>query len=99
VSAITRTNHKRFALYGVTFGGVSMPNATMDCWEDRQGRRQWLARVVVNSRSAIDEGEFSGQTADGRPISGHALIADQQVGPRVRQTVLVFHGFGTLHGF
>jgi hypothetical protein len=93
------TKHERFALYGVTFAGVSMPTATMDCWEDTQGRPQWLARVVMSSRSEIDDGELSGKTADGRVISGHALIAAQEVGPGTRQVLLVFHGAGTLRGF
>lgn len=92
--------HERFALYDVTFAGVSLPTATIDCWEDTYGRPQWVARVLVKSRSEIEDGEFSGQTADGRTMSGHALVADQQVGPGgTRQTLIVFHGAGTLHGF
>ena len=91
--------HERFALYGVTFAGVSLPTATIDCWEDVHGRPQWLARVLVRSRTEVDAGELSGQTADGRTLSGHAVIADQQVGPGgMRQTLIVFHGSGTLHG-
>jgi hypothetical protein len=91
--------HQRFALFDVTFAGVSMPTATMDCWEDAAGRPQWLARVLVRSRSEVGDGEFSGQTADGRTLTGHALVADQQVGPGgTRQTLIVFHGAGTLHG-
>ncbi len=93
-------SHKRFALYGVTFAGVSLPAATMDCWDDAQGRPQWLARVLTRSRSELEDGELSGQTADGRTLSGHVLVADQQVGPGgARQTLMVFHGSGTLHGF
>lgn len=92
--------HERFALYDVTFAGVSLPAATIDCWEDTHGRPQWLARVLVRSRSEIDAGELSGHTADGRTLSGHALVADQQVGPGgMKQTLIVFHGSGTLHGF
>jgi hypothetical protein len=92
--------HQRFALFDVMFAGVSMPAATVDCWEDELGRPQWLARVLVRSRSEVGDGEFSGQTADGRTLSGHALVADQQVGPGgTRQTLIVFHGAGTLHGF
>ncbi len=92
--------HERFALFEVTFAGVSLPAATVDCWEDTHGRPQWLARVLVKSRPEIDDGEFSGQTADGRTLSGRALVADQQVGPGgMRQTLIVFHGSGTLRGF
>ena len=91
--------HQRFALHDVTFAGVSLPAATIDCWEDTQGRPQWLARVLVRSRSQVDDGELSGHTADGRALSGHALVADQQVGPGgMKQTLIVFHGAGTLHG-
>jgi hypothetical protein len=60
----------------VTFAGLPLPAATIDCWE------------------------LSGQIADGRTLSGHALVADQQVGPGgMKQTLIVFHGSGTLHGF
>jgi hypothetical protein len=92
--------HERFALHGVIFAGLPMPAATMDCWEDSRGQPQWMARVLVGLRCAIDAGEFSGQTADGRTLSGHALVADQQVGPGgTRKTLVVLHGSGTLHGF
>lgn len=70
----------------------------MDCWEDSHGHPQWLARVLTRSRSQVADGELSGQTADGRTLSGHALVADQQVGPGgSRETLIVFHGSGTLH--
>ena len=92
--------HQRFALHDVTFAGVSMPSATIDCWEDTLGRPQWVARVLVKARSQIDDGELSGQTADGRTLTGRASVADQQVGPGgLKQTLIVFHGTGTLHGF
>ena len=91
--------HKRFALHDVTFAGVPLPGATMDCWEDTRGQSQWLARVLTRSCPAVDEGELSGQTADGRTVSGHVLVADQQVGPGGRrETLVVFHGSGALHG-
>ena len=92
--------HERFALYDVTFAGLPLPTATVDCWEDAHGSRQWLARVLTRSRLELDDGELSGHTADGRALSGHALVADQQVGPGgARQTLIVLHGSGTLHGF
>ena len=92
--------HRRFALHDVTFAGVSLPSATIDCWEDTQGRPQWVARVLVKSRSQIEDGELSGQTADGRTLTGQASVADQQVGPGgLKHTLIVFHGTGTLHGF
>jgi hypothetical protein len=92
-------NHERFALLGVTFAGVALPSATMDCWEDARGQPQWLARVLTRSLPSVEDGELSGHTADGRILSGHALVADQQIGPGGRrETLVVFHGTGTLHG-
>lgn len=84
----------------MTFAGVPLPGATIDCWQDSQGRPQWLARVLTRAQPTVEDGELSGRTADGRTLSGHALIADQQVGPGGRrETLIVFHGSGTLRGF
>jgi hypothetical protein len=92
--------HQRFALRDVTFEGMAMPGATMDCWEDGGGHSQWSARVVTRTGPPVDEGELAGKTADGRVLSGHALIADRQVGPGGRRELLiVFHGSGHLNGF
>ena len=92
--------HERFALFDVTFAGVSLPAATMDCWQDTRGQPQWLARVLTRLCPMVADGELSGRTASGRTLSGHALVADQQVGPGSRrETLVVFHGSGTLHGF
>ena len=94
---VVTTRHERFALHDVTFDGAAMPGATIDCWHDTGGRAQWSARVVARPGPTIDEGELSGRTADGRHVSGHALVADRQVGPGGRRDVLlVFHGSGTL---
>jgi hypothetical protein len=91
--------HDRFALLEVTFAGVSLPSATVDCWEDARGQPQWLARVLTRSSPTVEAGELSGHTADGRTLSGHALVADQQVGPGSRrETIIVFHGNGALRG-
>jgi len=92
--------HQRFALFDATFAGVSLPGATMDCWQDSRGQPQWVARVLTRLCPVVEDGELSGHTADGRALSGHALVADQQVGPSSRrETLIVFHGSGTLHGF
>ena len=92
--------HERFALHDVTFAGVSLPGATMDCWEDARGQSQWVARVLTRSCPAVEDGELTGLTADGRTLSGHVLVADHQVGPGSRrETLVVFHGSGTLSGF
>ena len=84
----------------MTFAGVSLPGATMDCWQDTRGQGQWLARVVTRAWPGVQDGELSGQTADGRTLSGHVLVADFELGPvGRRETLVVFHGSGPLHGF
>jgi hypothetical protein len=96
---VTR-KHERFALFDVTFAGVALPGATMDCWQDDGGQPQWVARVLTRLSPSVDDGELAGRTADGRILSGRAVVADQQVGPgSKRETLIVFHGSGTLHGF
>jgi hypothetical protein len=71
----------------------------MDCWEDGAGHAQWSARVVTRTGPILDEGELAGRTADGRLVSGHALVADRQVGAGGRRETLVeFHGSGSLRG-
>ena len=91
--------HQRFALLDVTFGGISLPGATMDCWEDGQGHAWWSARIVTRVGPEVDEGELTGRTADGRALSGHAIVADRQVGAGGRRETLVeLHGSGELHG-
>jgi hypothetical protein len=97
--ALVAKRHQRFALLDVTFAGASLPSATMDCWEDSTGHAQWAARVVTRTGPVLDEGELAGRTADGRAISGHALVAGRQVGAGGRRETLVeFHGSGDLHG-
>jgi hypothetical protein len=93
------TRHVRFALRDVTFGGVNLPGATVDCWDDDKGHSQWSARIVTRIGPAIDEGELTGRTADGRSLSGYAIVADRQVGAGGRRETLVeLHGSGDLHG-
>lgn len=97
---VVTVRHQRFALLDVTFHGVSLPAATIDCWQDARGQPQWLARVLTRLCPVVEAGELAGHTADGRALSGHALVADHQVGPGSRrETLVVFHGSGTLHGF
>jgi hypothetical protein len=91
--------HQRFALHDVTFAGVPLPSATVDCWQDTRGEPQWQARVLTRTGPIADDGELTGSLADGRVLSGHALVADQQVGPGSRrETLVVFHGAGALRG-
>jgi len=91
--------HERFALLDVTFAGVPLPSATMDCWNDTNGQPQWVARVLTRSCPVVADGELTGRTASGRALSGHAVVADQQVGSGSRrETLVVFHGAGELRG-
>ena len=93
------TRHRRFAIHDVTFGGVSLPGATVDCWDDSDGHSRWSARIVTRVGPALDEGELTGRMADGRSLSGHAIVADRQVGAGGRRETLVeLHGSGELLG-
>lgn len=93
------TRHLRFAIHDVTFGGVSLPGATVDCWDDSEGTSRWSARIVTRVGPAIDEGVLTGRMADGRTLTGHAIVADRQVGAGGRRETLVeLHGSGELHG-
>jgi hypothetical protein len=91
------TKHRRFALLEVTYEGASIPNATMDCWEDDQGRTQWSARALVNTAGLPDSGRLTGRTKEGDVVSGEVLVANHQMGPRgPRQTLVEFRGTGDL---
>jgi hypothetical protein len=93
------TKHRRFALHDVTFGGVGLPGATVDCWDDSAGLSRWSARIVTRVGPALDEGELTGRMADGRSLSGHAVVANRQVGAGGRRETLVeLHGSGDLRG-
>jgi hypothetical protein len=93
------SRHERFSLHDVTFAGVPLPTATVDCWDDSSGRPQWQARVLTRVCPAAEEAELSGHTADRRALAGRARVADRQVGPGSRrETLVVFHGAGTLRG-
>lgn len=83
----------------MVFAGVPLPGATLDCWQDANDRPQWLARVLTRACPDVESGGLSGRTKDGREVSGHALVADHQVGPGSRrETLVVFHGAGPLSG-
>jgi hypothetical protein len=96
---VVTVRHQRFALFDVTFAGVALPGATIGCWEDARGQPQWVARVLTRLGPMAENGELTGRTADGRILSGMALVADQQVGSGSRrETLVIFHGSGTLNG-
>jgi len=91
-------HHTRFALREVTFAGLVLPGATLDRWQDDNGRQQWSARVVTRSATLPgDEGELLGKTTDGRIVRGHVIVAERQLaeGGR-RETLIEFHGSGEL---
>ncbi|TFG68904.1 MAG: hypothetical protein E4H24_02350 [Thermomicrobiales bacterium] len=93
------TRHLRFAIHDVTFGGIGLPGATVDCWDDDEGQSRWSARIVTRVGPELDEGELTGRMADGRSLSGHCVVADRQVGAGGRRETLVeLHGSGVLHG-
>jgi hypothetical protein len=96
---VVTTRHLRFAIHDVTFGGIGLPGATVDCWDDKEGQSRWSARIVTRVGPELDEGELTGRTADGRSLSGHCVVADRQVGAGGRRETLVeLHGSGVLHG-
>ena len=93
------TRHVRFAIHDVTFGGVGLPGATVDCWDDAAGASHWSARIVTRTCPAFDEGELTGRMADGRCLRGNAIVAERQVGAGSRrETLIELHGSGELHG-
>ena len=93
------TKHVRFAIHDVTFGGIGLPGATVDCWDDSEGHSRWSARIVTRVGPALDEGELTGRMADGRSLKGYAVVANRQVGAGGRRETLVeLHGSGDLQG-
>ena len=93
------TKHVRFAIHDVTFGGIGLPGATVDCWDDSEGQSRWSARIVTRVGPALDEGQLTGRMADGRSLSGYAVVANRQVGAGGRRETLVeLHGSGALNG-
>jgi hypothetical protein len=93
---VTR-RHIRFELISVTLGGAPIGSATIDSWEDDNGRQQWSARVLMKLGHGTPDGQLVGTTRDGRILSGHVRVAEDQQGPRGARTVLVeLHGQGPL---
>lgn len=93
-----KRRHERFALRDVTFAGVSLPGATMDCWEDATGRSRWAARVVGRFRPEQESGQLAGRAADGRVFRGHVVLVEDEAGSLggKRERLLEFHGSGDL---
>jgi hypothetical protein len=93
-------NHRRFALLDVTFAGVPLPSATMDLWEDDQGRHQWSVRALMPVSQHAESGRLVGRTKDDRVLSGEVELANRQVGPSGPrgQTLVELHGNGAIEG-
>jgi hypothetical protein len=89
--------HRRFELLQVTLRDEPIGSATVDVWEDDEGRDQWSARVLMKVGHGATDGRLAGSTRDGRRLSGEVRVADGQLGPRGARTVLVeLHGSGPL---
>jgi hypothetical protein len=92
---VTR-HHQRFALRDVLFAGVSFKGATIDTWEDDQGRPQWSARVVGRFGDLEPSGELSGRMRSGQRVGGHVVTDASMVGRDSRERIVEFHGAGAL---
>jgi hypothetical protein len=89
--------HRRFALLDVTFAGQPLTGATIDAWEDDDGRDRWAARALMPFGQQLESGLLEGRTKDGSRVSGQVRVASRQDGPRGPRTVLVeLHGSGLL---
>jgi hypothetical protein len=89
--------HRRFALLDVTFAGQPLTGATIDAWEDDDGRDRWAARALMPFGQQVESGLLEGRTKDGSRVSGQVRVASRQDGPRGPRTVLVeLHGSGLL---
>jgi hypothetical protein len=91
--------HQRFALREVTFGGVPLPGATMDCWRDAAGISRWAARIVARTVPAATRGLLVGTRSDGSVVSGEVVVGGtHDAGGSRRETMIELHGEGPLHG-
>ncbi len=93
-------SHRRFALLDVTFGGVSLPSATLDLWTTGTGIDHWSARALLPPGHAAESGRLSGKLKDGRILTGDVTVANRQAGPAGPrgQTLVELHGSGPLDG-
>ena len=89
--------HERFELLQVTLGGQAIGNATVDAWDDNEGRSQWIARVLIDIARHEHEGLLTGLTRSGAHVRGNVTVERGQVGPRGRAMQIVeLHGRGPL---
>jgi hypothetical protein len=91
------SQHRRFELLDVQFGGIEIGRCTVDQWRDDRGDMQWAARVLMPRAHGSTSGQLIGRTREGDFLTGPASFAADHVGPRGAQIVLVeLHGTGPL---
>jgi hypothetical protein len=92
---VTR-HHQRFELRDVLFGTASFKGATVDTWEDDQGRPQWSVRVVGRFGDLEPTGELSGRIRSGERVGGWVVTDVEMSGHRSHERIVEFHGTGAL---
>ncbi len=89
-------DHRRFALFDVTYAGQPMPGATVDTWLDDRDRSWWIARVT-SPACPIAGGLLRGRTANGDRVCGRVDAVDDQPGAAAhRHRVCELRGHGLL---
>jgi hypothetical protein len=91
------SDHRRFTLREVTFGGLPVGGATVDVWEDAGGAERWSVRLLMPLAHPLREGVLAGTAVGGQRFSGTVHLADTTAGPRRGREVLAeLHGDGPL---
>jgi hypothetical protein len=91
------SQHRRYELLDVSLAGVPIGRCTIDEWQDERGDRQWAARVLMARDHEATSGQLIGRTREGAFLTGPAMVAAGQEGPRGARTVLLeLHGTGPL---
>jgi hypothetical protein len=80
----------------VLYAGTSFMGATVDTWEDDQGRSQWSVRVVGRIGDLEPNGELSGLMRSGERVGG-PVVTDAGLNEHARRERIVeFRGAGAL---
>jgi hypothetical protein len=93
--AVTR-HHQRFALRDVLYAGARLTGATVDTWEDDQGRPQWTVRIVGRMGGLEPNGELSGLIGSGERLGGRVVTDGGPVEHARRERIVEFRGAGRL---
>ena len=75
-------HHRRFAMTHVTFEDQPVGGATVDVWQDADGKPCWSARVVMPTADVASAGTLAGRMREGRVIRGRVSLVGQ--GPTIR---------------